>query len=51
MSWRIWWCSRCQKVYRTPIPAMQVTCKYGHRMKHLESEEEIVIEKAKEGVT
>jgi hypothetical protein len=47
---QIWWCARCCQVYRTPLPATQVICKQGHRMKRLESEAEIDIEKAKEGV-
>jgi hypothetical protein len=47
---QIWWCARCQKLYRTPLPASSVTDKRGHRMKQLKSEAEIVLEKAQEGV-
>jgi hypothetical protein len=46
---QIWWCARCQQLYRTPLPATEVRCKKGHRMKYLESEAEIAREKAQEG--
>jgi hypothetical protein len=48
---RIWLCGRCQIVYRSALPASEVRCSKGHRMKMVASEDEIEIEKAKEGIT
>lgn len=50
MSQQTWVCVPCNATYRTPLPASEVRCKKGHKMKMVRSEADIAREKAKEGV-
>lgn len=49
MRQQTWVCIPCDEVYRTPLPASEVRCKKGHKMKLIQSEADMAREKAQEG--